>query len=729
MTSKRPEGAGATTPAFDFAAIFELSPNPYMLLDRQLRYVAMNQAYLDVTASRREELLGQYIFDVFPNDPDDRANPSARLLRSSFDRVLETGQRDTLALIPYRVPRKFGDRSILEDHFWSATHTPLLDERGEVAFILQHTVNVTELQQLKEAVRQAEEARAHVMPLAQKEAGVLHRARQVQDANRILGEERAHLLRLFEQSPGFICFLRGPEHVFEIANNAYLQLVGHRDVIGKRIRDALPEIVEQGYLTLLDQVFESGRPFVGRGARVTLQAAPHGPLEEFLVDFAYQPILEADGTVAGIFVSGHDITEQKRAHDELARYRHRLEQIVAERTRALEASEAERRQTETALRHAQKMEAVGNLTGGVAHDFNNLLQVIGGNLQLLARELEGQSRALRRIETAARAVDRGASLASQLLAFARRQPLDPVVLHLGHLVACMDDLLRRVLGEDIDLHSSVAEGLWNTLADSNQIENVVLNLAINARDAMEGRGLLRISASNATIGAEAAALAPDIAPGEYVCLTIADTGCGMTPEVLERACEPFFTTKPEGRGTGLGLSTVYGFVKQTGGHMRIWSQVGVGTSITIYLPRTEGALPVASQADTSAVEGGSETILVVEDDPDVRATAVEMLGALGYRVLEAPNGEAGLALFEQGAPIDLLFSDVVMPGPVRSTEMADRARALRPGLRVLFASGYAENAVVHGGRIDEGVHLLNKPYRREELARKVRQLLGTSMRA
>ncbi|WP_375773082.1 response regulator [Archangium gephyra] len=707
----------------DFKALFNLSPNPYMVVDRELRYVAANEAYLRVTASRLEELVGRRLFDAFPNDPADPHNASARLLRASFERVLAGRAPDILALIPYRVPRHTAEGVVIEERYWSATHTPVLDARGEVAFILQHTVDVTELHRLKQAVRAVEAARGEDAPLDQLEAGVLQRARLVQETNRILDNERRLLRRLFEQAPGFVAFLRGRDHVFELANPAYYQLVGHRDILGKSVREALPEVEGQGFFDLLDQVFTTGETVVGRAQQLFVQREPGAPLTDVYVDFVYQPVLEPDGSVSGIFVQGHDVTEQKRAQDELRKHREHLEELVRERTRALRESEAERRQTEIALRQSQKMEAVGKLTGGVAHDFNNLLQVIGGNLQLLQRDIIGNERAQRRLETAAGAVERGARLAAQLLAFARRQPLEPVVINLGRLVRGMGDLLRRALGEGIEIETVITGGLWNTLADPNQLENVILNLAINARDAMEGEGKLTIEAGNAMLDDHYALLHQDVVAGHYVMLAISDTGCGMSPEVLDRAFEPFFTTKPEGRGTGLGLSMVYGFVKQTGGHVKIYSEVGLGTTIKIYLPRSLQAEVAPTEVVTGPIEGGTETILVVEDDPEVRATVVELLTELGYRVLKASDGQSALAVIQSGMPVDLLFTDVVMPGPVRSPELARQAKAILPDLEVLFTSGYTENAIVHGGRLDPGVSLLSKPYRREDLARKLRHLL------
>ncbi|WNG39231.1 PAS domain-containing protein [Archangium violaceum] len=296
----------------DFGELFRLSPNPYMVLDRQLRYVAANDAYLRATASRFEDLEGCFLFERFPHDPDDPNNQSVRMLRDSLERVLASRAPDVLALIPYRVPMNTEKGIVVKDRFWSATHTPLLDERGEVAYILQHTVDVTEVQQLKQAASEARAERSEAPSSVVLEAGVLGRAKMLQEANRLLDSERRHLRLLFEQAPSFMCFLRGKDHVFELVNPAYGQLVGQRELLGKPVREALPEVVRQGFVELLDRVFSSGEPFIGRGVQVSLQRHAGAPLEDAYLDFIYQPILGTDGRVSGIFVQGHDITEQKR---------------------------------------------------------------------------------------------------------------------------------------------------------------------------------------------------------------------------------------------------------------------------------------------------------------------------------------------------------------------------------------------------------------------------------
>ena len=382
------------------------------------------------------------------------------------------------------------------------------------------------------------------------------------------------------------------------------------------------------------------------------------------------------------------------------------------------------RRTEAALQQSQKMETIGKLTGGVAHDFNNLLQVIGGNLQLIARRADGLPEILKRVENAMSGVERGAKLASSLLSFARRQPLEPKAVKIGRLLGNMEDMMRRALGEEIDIEMVISGGLWTTEVDPAQLENVILNLAINARDAMDGAGRLTLEVANASLDATYCGAHPEVTPGQYVMLAVSDTGSGMPQDVIDQAFEPFFSTKPEGKGTGLGLSMVYGLVKQSGGHVKIYSEVDEGTTIKIYLPRSMQAEDHGGEVLAQPVTGGHETVLVVEDDEQVRLTVVDMLTDLGYRVLRANDATAALTVVDSGIHIDLLFTDVVMPGLLRSPELAKKTRERLPNVAVLFTSGYTENAIVHGGRLDAGVELLGKPYTRDNLARKVRHVLS-----
>jgi signal transduction histidine kinase/CheY-like chemotaxis protein len=388
-----------------------------------------------------------------------------------------------------------------------------------------------------------------------------------------------------------------------------------------------------------------------------------------------------------------------------------------------------RAQAEAVLREAQKMQAIGQLTGGIAHDFNNLLTVIQGNLELARIKLDPASPLVTNIERSLWAVQRGGTLTSQLLAFARKQPLAPAAIDMSAHLPDLVPLLKRTLGEHIDVRFVDSAGLWPAMADPAQLESAVLNLALNARDAMSAGGRLTIELANKVLDAQYARAHAEVTPGDYVMVAVSDTGHGMTPEVAARVFEPFFTTKTEGRGTGLGLAMVFGFVKQSGGHVKIYSEPGEGTSVKIYLPRAVGVASAAAQRSgvPADLPHGSATILVVEDEAGVREIAVAILRSLGYRVLEAPDGNEGLLVFgAHAADIDMLLTDVVLPGKVRGRELAERITAIRPDVRVLFMSGYTENSIVHHGRLDDGVHLLGKPFKREQLARKVAEVLGVS---
>ncbi len=383
------------------------------------------------------------------------------------------------------------------------------------------------------------------------------------------------------------------------------------------------------------------------------------------------------------------------------------------------------RDMENRLRQSQKLEAVGQLTGGVAHDFNNLLTVILGNGELLASQLADRPRLRALADMTVTAAERGAELTTRLLAFARKQPLVPRVTDVSTLIHGMDAMLRRTLPESIDIRIFRAADLWQAEIDASQLEAALLNLALNARDAMPDGGHLTIELANAVLDKDYVTREPELAPGRYVLITVTDTGGGMAPDVLERVFEPFFTTKEIGKGSGLGLSMVYGFVKQSRGHIRVYSEPGEGTCVKLYLPRSDDA-DTQPGADDGAgqIVGGPEFILVVEDDPMVREHLVASLIGLGYRVEAAETGPQALEILRDRPGLDLLFTDIVLPGGMNGRELADAARALRPGLKVLFTSGYSENAIVHHGRLDPGVELLSKPYRRDQLATKVRKVLG-----
>lgn len=384
----------------------------------------------------------------------------------------------------------------------------------------------------------------------------------------------------------------------------------------------------------------------------------------------------------------------------------------------------DRKRIEAQLAQAQKMEAIGQLTGGIAHDFNNLLTVVLGNAEVLKEEIKNDE--LRKlVEPIIAAAERGASLTQLMLAYARRQALEPSTFDLNEVVTHMYALLRRTIGENVEVELRLAKPLWSVTADIRQTETAILNIVLNARDAMPQGGKLTIETANVDLSDDYAAHNLEVDAGQYVMMALSDTGSGIAPEMRDRIFEPFFTTKPVGKGTGLGLSMVYGFVKQTGGHIQVYSEVGHGTCLKIYLPRahvgTTTGVP-SSQAPEAAATG-AESILVVEDDPHVRMFAVQQLRRLGYRVTEAGDGPSALLEVSRSGAPDLLFTDVVMPGGMTGRELAARIRQSVPGIRVLFTSGYTENSIVHHGRLDAGVHLLQKPYRSDKLARKVREVL------
>jgi PAS domain S-box-containing protein len=415
----------------------------------------------------------------------------------------------------------------------------------------------------------------------------------------------------------------------------------------------------------------------------------------------------------------------RRRAEEAAEALRRLNETLEERV-AFEV--AERLKAEEALRQAQKMEAIGQLTGGIAHDFNNLLTIIVGNIELLQRRLPDDSARLRRAaDSAMQGARRAATLTQRLLAFSRRQPLSPKPLDANKLVAEMSELLRRTLGETVVLEAVLAGGLWRTQADPNQLENAILNLAVNARDAMPDGGKLTIETANARLDeAYVAALAEPLPAGQYVLIAVSDTGTGMDKATIEKVFEPFFTTKAVGKGTGLGLSQVYGFVRQSNGHVRIYSEPGDGTTIKIYLPRLVGADPEADEAPAAAgatMRGEGETVLVVEDEHELRHYTTETLRELGYTVLEAPDGQAALDIVDRHPEIALLFTDVVLAGGINGRALADEALRRRPGLKVLFTTGYTANAIVHHGRLDPGVNLIGKPFTYAELAARVRSVI------
>jgi signal transduction histidine kinase/ActR/RegA family two-component response regulator len=531
-----------------------------------------------------------------------------------------------------------------------------------------------------------------------------------------IAEENERQRRLLKLMPGFVAVLSGHDHVFEYVNDAYITIAGPRAFLGRSVREVFPELGGQGYYELLDQVYSSGEPFVSRAMPIKLA----GEEQDRFIDLLYHPIRDDLGNVTGIFVGGYDATEQIRSKAAIEAINANLNDRIAQAIN-------ERESMEEALRQAQKMEAIGQLTGGIAHDFNNLLAGITGSLEMLrARLTQGRISDVDRYVTAAQgAAKRAAALTHRLLAFARRQTLEPKPVDANRLIADMEDLIRRTMGPAITVENIGAGGLWTILVDPNQLENVLLNLCINARDAMVDGGALTIETGNRWLDDRGAA-ARDLPPGQYVSVCVSDTGTGMPPEVIARAFDPFFTTKPLGAGTGLGLSMTYGFARQSGGQVRIYSEVGKGAMVCLYLPRYLGEVAAIEVSDRSTAlvrAEHEEVVLIVDDESTVRMLVADVLEELGYNSIEASDGGSGLQILQSTKRIDLLITDVGLPGGINGRQMADAARKDRPDLKVLFITGYAENAVLSHGHLEHGMHVLTKPFSMEALARRISELL------
>jgi PAS domain S-box-containing protein len=656
--------------------------------------------------------------------------------------------------------------------------------------------------------------------------------------------DHMRLAQMFEQAPGFIAVLNGAEHRIELANAGFLKLIGDRRITGRTVKEALPDFVAQGYLTLLDQAFATGERVVRTAARYAVQVATGAPVSERSLDFVFQPITDGVGRVTGMFVHGSDVTERVRDETVLRdRQTHLHEEnadlgrLVTERSAQLLAKEAliqtvyehsseyhivvaeirdgvfqlqemnpaalklykaaredvigrtideclspgeaavinahltaclntnapyqyeftyagnvmegiasplppvrgigrqiavsardvtERRNLEEQLRQSQKMEAVGQLTGGLAHDFNNLLSSISGSLELLKTRIgQGRLEDIDRYVAAAQgAAQRAAALTHRLLAFARRQTLDAKSTDVNRLVAGLDDLVRRTVGPAIHVAIITASDLWNALVDQNQLENALLNLCINARDAMPNGGDLVIETNNHSFD-ERAAVEHDLPPGQYLSLSVSDTGTGMSPEVVARAFEPFFTTKPIGEGTGLGLSMLYGFARQSGGRVCIHSAIGRGTKVSIFLPRHLGSTDESDctgDSDDPLRIGQGETVLVVDDEPTVRMLVTEVLNDMGYEAIEVNDGVEGLKVLQSNQRVDLLVTDIGLPGGIDGRQLGEAARAVRPDLRILFITGYADVPGTSGNG-DGDMQTLTKPFAMQELAARVGALM------
>jgi signal transduction histidine kinase len=554
---------------------------------------------------------------------------------------------------------------------------------------------------------------------------------------------------LFESAPGLYLVLNR-DLVIVAASDAYLSAtMTRRDAImGRGIFEVFPDNPDDPAATgvrnlraSLERVLRSGQPDAMAVQKYDIPLPQGGGFAERHWSPVNSPVRAPDGTIAYIIHRVEDVTEflraphvgkeQKRVTEELLSRTEQLGAEIYRRAQQLQEANDQLRTaneklatSQAALHQAQKMEAVGQLTGGVAHDFNNLLTVIIGNIDFLESAAGDNARLRKLTATIRRSAERGARLTTQLLAFSRRQPLRPETTNLNALIIDFDVLIRRAVGEAVAVRSNLHPGLWPCNIDPAQFEASILNLIVNARDAMPSGGTLSIATENVVLALDYPAIADDVPPGSYIKVTVADTGTGMPPEILEHAFEPFYTTKEVGKGSGLGLSQLYGFVRQSGGTVKIDSEVGSGTTVSIYLPKATRAAPHAEPVKPPVKLKGSETVLVVEDDPDVLDIAVATLTDLGYRILVAYDGVEAMSILERDEPIDLLFTDVVMPYGINGIQLARQARKLRQDIKVLLTSGYTMQTLSAEYGAENEFTIIGKPYRQGELAEHIRQALA-----
>jgi two-component system cell cycle sensor histidine kinase/response regulator CckA len=750
-------------------AIIDAVPMTVHVKDTDGRYVLVNADMAAELGQQAESLIGKRADDVFPE-------AYARQVREREQHLIVTGEATPLFEEEYR---DHGGRSST----WLARKVPLRDDHGMVKYIVSVGLDITDRKKAEETVRESQSLLRAIIDAVPatvtvkdlKGRYVIVNAYQAQYLSRPIEwfegrsvadvypadyvraiEERDRLVAATGETHRFYeTDYRGPdgelsswigirapirdgagkiryvvsiglditdrrrsELALEQSERRFRHLVESSDVVpytwdidSRRFLYVGPQIermlgVRPEVLKYQEQWLSMILPEDREVARQHASSFNEGPRDEY---FEYR-VLHSDGRVMWV----RDIIKIETREDGSRVGFGFIFDITESKSR------------EQQLAQAQKMDAVGKLTGGVAHDFNNLLTVILGSLELLELSVGDDAQGLARIRLASEAARRGADLTQRLLAFARQQMLAPRVVNLNECVASMGELLRRTLGESITIRMQLAADLWLVRVDPTWFESAVLNLAVNGRDAMPDGGTLTIETTNQQFDETVSWQGTDIAPGRYVALLVSDTGTGMTPEILARAFDPFFTTKEVGKGTGLGLSMVYGFVKQSGGHVRIYSEVGLGTTVKIHLP-AGGSAGEGERLDADNPErapSGQETILVVEDDDSVRGTIVAMLQSLGYRVLTAADGASGLKAIERHAEIAVLLTDVIMPGKLNGPALAREATKRLPGVRVLYMSGYAENAFGPGGVQGTGSDLLAKPFSKRDLARKIRDILG-----
>ena len=677
------------TQTLNYQAIFEAVPNLHLILapDQDFTILAASDAQLRATHTRREESVGRPVFDVFRKNPDDPTEFGTGVLRDSLERVLRSRAPDRMAITRYDIPRPAAQGGGFELRYWRPLNVPVLDQRGEVLYIIHQVEDVTE-----EVQREHSDSLSHF-------------------------EERFRAALLASGIGTFTWFLSDGS----LSLDSSLEQIFHLP-LGQQVTsvDGFVQQVhpdDRAHVRLAFDHYAKGDDFTAEFRLVNAGA-------ECWLACKAKAFRDANGTLAYVAGACTDISARRRAEDALRVSENSLRQLNETLEARVATEVAERSRAEEALRQAQKMEAVGQLTGGIAHDFNNLLTGIIGSLDLMQRrhkrneplELE------RYIGAAVTSAQRAAALTQRLLAFSRQQALDLKPVDVNQLVASLEDLLHRTTGENITIETRLSGGLLPACMDVNQLETALINLVINARDAMPYGGRITLSTASFTMGKSPDSNKSGMAAGEYVLLSVVDTGTGMAPNVMARAFEPFFTTKPIGQGTGLGLSMVYGYIKQSKGYIQIESEPDIGTRVHLYLPVHQGEVTALAHEPERTPTGAGETILVVEDEPVVRALVVEVLNELGYETLEAGEASEALRITESGQRIDLLISDVGLPG-MNGRQLADIARQQRPGLKVLFATGYAESFAANDF-LGPDMAVITKPFAIDVFATKVGEILG-----
>jgi len=645
------------------AQMFEQGPSFMALLQGPDHRIELaNPSYLKLVGGR--DVLGKTVAEALPD-------AVAQGYLEILDEVFGSGQAFSSSGMTYGVQPVPG--GVTENRFVDFIYQPLKDPDGQVTGIFVEGIDVTGRKQAEARLKQLNETLE----------------KQIEDRTARLLSREALIRTFYNHSSEYHTVLAETEtgqFRYEEGNPALLRLYNRNwdEVIGHTIEDIFDPATAAELTGYMNECLRSGLPY--RYERRN---------GESIVEAVATPVPAEDGKARRLVISARDVTES--------------------------------RNLEQQLRQSQKMEAVGQLTGGLAHDFNNLLTGIIGSLELLERRFEQRrlGEIDRYLNAAKGAAKRAAALTHRLLAFSRRQTLDPKPTNVNALAAGMEELIRRTMGPEITVEVVAAIGLWRTLVDPHQLENALLNLCINARDAMPDGGRLTVETANRWLDARGAR-ERDLAPGQYVSLCVSDNGTGMPEAVIARAFDPFFTTKPLGEGTGLGLSMVYGFARQSGGQARIYSEEGKGTMVCLYLPRCMEPDEPAAPSDMITLEPArhGETVLVVDDEQTVRMLITDVLEELGYAAIEAEDGNAGLKILESKRHIDLLITDVGLPGGMNGRQLADAGVLLRPGLKILFITGYAENAVIGDGHLKPGMHVLTKPFAMDILANRISGILA-----